>query len=51
MHRTSAYYLYLRLVHCMTSSSSNGRTFKAPLVKGSAGNKATIILLLPSGRR
>ena len=44
--RTSDQYLYLRLVHCMTSNSSNGRPRKTPWVKSYAGNKATIILLL-----
>ena len=46
IHRTSDQYLYLRLVHCMTSNSSNGRPLKTPWVKSYAGNKATIILLL-----
>jgi len=46
IHRTSDQYLYLRLVHCMTSNSSNGRPRKTPWVKSYAGNKATIILLL-----
>ena len=46
IHRTSVQNIYLQLVHRITSNSSNGRTFQAPLVKGNAGNKVTIILLL-----
>ena len=46
MHRTSAYYLFLRLVHCITCNSSNGRPLKSPWVKSYAGTKATIILFL-----
>ena len=48
IHRACAQYLHLRLVHCMTSNSSNGRPLKTPWVKSYAGNKATIILLLKS---
>ena len=48
IHWTSDQYLYLRLVHCQTNNSSNGRPRKTPWVKSYAGNKATIILLLKS---
>jgi len=49
--RTSPKYLYLRLVHCMTSNSSNGRPLKTPWVKSYAGNKATIIPFFRGGGR
>jgi len=51
IHRTSVQNIYLQLVHRITSNSSNGRTFQAPLVKGNAGNKVTIIPFLRGGRR